>query len=91
MFLLKKKDDDLIERIRYSMKADLNPNDNEEGEEAEEIDNDMLISTVNVDPEIPVFLSYFTCYPQKSGKLSYYNDVYGYDRAIQREMHRLIE
>ena len=91
VFLLKKKDDDLIERIRYSMKADLNPNDNEEGEEAEEIDNDMLISTVNVEPEIPVFLSYFTCYPQKSGELSYYNDVYGYDRAIQREMHRLIE
>ena len=51
----------------------------------------MLISTVNVEPEIPVFLSYFTCYPQKSGELSYYNDVYGYDRAIQREMHRLIE
>lgn len=91
VFLLKKKDDELIERIRYSMTADLNPNDNTEGQEAEVIDNDKLISTVDVDPEIPVFLSYFTCYPSSGGELSYYNDVYGYDKAIHREMQRLIE
>ena len=91
VFLLKKKDGDLIERIRYSMKADLNPNDNEEGQEAEVIDSDKLVSSVEVAPEIPVYLSYFTCYPSEGGELNYYNDVYGYDKAIRREMHRLIE
>ena len=90
VFLLKDKDEDMMERIKYSMTADLNPNDND-GEEVEYIDNDKLISTVNVEPEVPVFLSYFTCYPSKSGELVYYNDIYGYDRAINKEMQQLTQ
>lgn len=89
VFLLKKKDEDLMERIKYSMTANLV--ENAEGQDDELIDQEKLISSVNVDPEVPVFLDYFTCYPSTSGTLNYYNDVYGYDRAINKEMRRLTE
>ena len=85
VFLLKKKDSDLIEKIRYSMEADLNPNDNESDEKVV-IDRDMLVNSVTVEPEIPVFISYFTCYPSSDGELRYYKDVYGYDEAIWKEL-----
>jgi murein L,D-transpeptidase YcbB/YkuD len=89
VFLLKKKDQDLIDRIKYSMEADLNPNDNEPDEKPV-VDRKKLIGSVNVEPEIPVFIGYFTCYPSPDGELQYYKDVYGYDAAIWKEMKKYL-
>jgi murein L,D-transpeptidase YcbB/YkuD len=89
VFLLKKKDQDLIDRIKYSMEADLNPNDNGPDEKPV-VDRKKLIGSVNVEPEIPVFIGYFTCYPSPDGELKYYKDVYGYDAAIWKEMKKYL-
>ncbi|MDB6177899.1 L,D-transpeptidase family protein [Paracoccus sp. Z330] len=35
-------------------------------------------------PEVPVHLVYFTAYPDKSGRIRYFEDVYGRDDAILR-------
>ena len=57
-----------------------------QGSEKVVIDRDMLVNSVTVEPEIPVFISYFTCYPSSDGELRYYKDVYGYDEAIWKEL-----
>ena len=42
----------------------------------------MLISSLKVEPQIPIFITYFTIYPDVNGKLQYFSDVYGYDKVI---------
>ena len=86
IFLLNDKDDDLIDRIRYSMEADINHSQHEEGKPAEHINRDRLIRQVSVEPEVPLFITYFTLYPDQYGQLQEYRDVYGYDKAIIKHL-----
>lgn len=90
-FLLKDPEDDILEKIRYSMTADLRPHDGETEEEHPEIDKDMLVSQVKVNPEIPVFITYYTLYPNQEGVLTEYKDVYGYDRALKERLKPYIK
>ncbi len=72
-FLLEDKDQRLLDKIEYSMTAD------------SLADRSMVIGSVKVEPDIPVYLTYFTLYPAGSGKhtgMREYDDVYGYDRII---------
>lgn len=39
---------------------------------------------VSVKGRIPVYIAYFTAWPQDNGKISYFGDVYGRDRALQK-------
>lgn len=85
--MLKDKDRDLIDKIHYSMTADVGRvNNPEEGSKEEEItdtlDPSKLIGSINVEPRIPLFIVYYTMYPGKDGKMREYDDVYGYDRVI---------
>lgn len=72
-FMLKDKDKKLLDDLKYCMTADsLN-------------DKSRVIGSIKVEPQIPIYLSYFTIYPMK-GKLrsgwEEYPDVYGYDKVI---------
>jgi len=84
-FLLSDKDERTLSRINYSMTADIHPvkplEDTDELPE-DTLDRDLLINSKDVEPEVPVFLSYFTIYPDNKGVLRQYSDVYGYDKAI---------
>ena len=86
VFLLADKDDDLIDRIRYSMEADVNHSRSEEGEPQEHINRDRLVRQVSVEPEVPLFITYYTLYPDQFGQLQEYRDVYGYDKAILKHL-----
>ena len=88
-FLLHDKDADLLERIKYSLSANLNPNPQDE--DAPKPDRSKLVSMVNVSPEVPIFIDYFTCYPSTDGDIRFYNDVYGYDKAILEAMKNYIQ
>jgi len=46
------------------------------------VQRSMLISSLKVEPQIPIFITYFTIYPDVNGKLQYFSDVYGYDKVI---------
>lgn len=83
-FLLHDPDNELLEKIRYSMTADLRPHEGEE--ERPEIDKDMLVHQVKVEPQVPVFITYYTVYPDQNGVLKEYKDVYGYDRALKEHL-----
>ena len=70
VFLLKDKDEQIIEKIKYSMTADSLE------------DHKMVIANINVKPQIPLFITYYTMYPIAGGRVEEYPDVYGYDRVI---------
>lgn len=88
-FLLGENEERTIKRIRYSMNADVSPLGkkrseltDEQREVADTLQRRMLIGRAEVKPSVPVFIWYFTLYPDACGKLKTYNDIYGYDDVI---------
>ena len=83
VFLLGKKDKTLIDKINYSMQADLSKP--KEGEEKRtRVDYRRLVNSVKVNPNVPLFITYYTLYPDVKGKMHTYADVYGYDKVLYR-------
>ena len=81
VFLLDKKDKTLIDKINYSMQADLSKP--KEGEERRtRVDYRRLVNSVKVNPNVPLFITYYTLYPDVTGKMQTYADVYGYDKVL---------
>ena len=94
VFLLHDKDERTLERIRYSMAADIHRPAPEEAAgqlPADTLDRKRLISSKEVEPEVPVFLSYFTVYPDQNDVVRQYPDVYGYDRAILNRLKSFLQ
>ena len=44
----------------------------------------MLLGSVAVTPQVPVFITYHTIVSDRQGHLMQYQDVYGYDRVINQ-------
>ena len=81
VFLLDKKDKTLIDKINYSMQADLSKP--KEGEaKRTRVDYRRLVNSVKVNPNVPLFITYYTLYPDVTGKMQTYADVYGYDKVL---------
>ena len=77
-FLLR-GDDDKAEMVRYSMENDIT---------SETVDKSMLINSINVDPNVPIFITYQTLFLTPEGKIERYPDVYGYDAVLLKELRR---
>ncbi len=78
VFLLGDKQADKAEDVKYSMTHDPEPKDS--------IRDDRMLKVCKVDPEIPVYLTYFTLFPDHSQHLREYSDVYGYDKIIYHHL-----
>ena len=91
VFLLKEKNEEVVEKIKYSMTTDVNNYDESDGVDNSQIDQEKLIKHVEVNPEIPLFITYFTAYPNSSGQLFFYKDVYGYDKALYNELNNYVD
>ena len=76
-FLLKDKDEDFLSRVYYSMTTDL---------KSQDLERSKLLNSVKVSPEVPLFISYYTAYPDSTGNLQFYRDVYGYDSVIYQRL-----
>ena len=74
VFLMGGQDAQLIDKLKYSMTADTLAN------------RQMVIGSITVEPQVPIFITYFTLYPMAGGKMSEYADIYGYDHAIYRSL-----
>ena len=79
----------VLSRIRYSMTADVSPLGKKRHEMTQEqmlvadtLRKDMLIGSVKVTPQIPLFITYYTLFPDANGNISDLPDVYGYDERI---------
>lgn len=74
VFLMGNKKPQLIDKLKYSMTAD-------------SLDNrQMVIGSINVEPQVPIFITYFTLYPMAGGEIREYADIYGYDKVIYRSL-----
>ena len=51
---------------------------------------DSVMRTMEVEPSVPVYINYYTLYPNDSGVLQSYPDVYGYDKAIMERLSAFI-
>lgn len=88
-FLLGKDNQKTIDKIWYSIRADVSPLGKRKEEltpqqqaVADTLKRNMLIGKADVAPKIPVFIWYYTLYPDVNGILRTYNDLYGYDTVI---------
>ena len=88
-FLLGENNKKTIDKIWYSIHADVSPLGKRKDELSPEqqaiadtLKRDMLIGKADVSPKVPVFVWYFTLYPDVSGVLRMYSDLYGYDSEI---------
>ena len=85
VFMLKEKNEEIIDKIKYSMNADVSSYGKKKiggANITDTLDRSKLVNSIAVIPQIPIFITYFTLYPSTNGKLSEYADVYGYDHAI---------
>ncbi len=39
--------------------------------------------TIKLPEKVPVHLTYFTAWPDATGKIQYFNDIYGRDKALE--------
>lgn len=85
-FLLGNDNSSLLRRIEYSMTTDIRPKLIDSVLVEPDIDKRMLIKSVDLVQKVPIKITYFTLYPDKTGNLTAYGDVYGYDKAILREL-----
>lgn len=92
VFLLGEADDDLAAKIKYTMTADVSglgtgrTEDGEAEQRKDTLNRKMLLRSLNVTPAVPVFITYFTIYPDTDGTLREYPDVYGYDKVMYQEL-----
>lgn len=89
MFLVGDKDEELAEKLKYSMTVDLSA-DNDSIRKTK-IDKEKLIRTLYVKPSVPLFITYYTIYYDNSGHLVDYQDVYGYDAILEERLKPFVE
>lgn len=91
VFLVGDGDAKLVDKIRYSINADVSPVGKAKADLTDEqravsdtLRRNMLVGSVGVKPRVPLFIVYFTLYPDADGTLRTFRDVYGYDEVIYR-------
>ena len=82
-FVLDQPDEWLLDRIRISMglKAETDRGRQYLRTHQDEEDH-KLIGYVPVKPHVPLYIIYFTLWPDESGALQTWPDIYGYDKVI---------
>ena len=89
-YLWRETDEWKLDRLRISMGLDPQGERGKKYVEQEDYD-DHLVSGVPVRPHVPLFITYFTLYPDSAGTLVTYPDVYGYDPVVYEEIKPFVE
>jgi len=84
LFLLDGNDKVLQEKLKYSMTRPFVNDD--DSLNTIRIDRKMLINNVGVKPAVPIFITYYTIFYDDEGKLVFFDDIYGYDDALNKEL-----
>ena len=93
VFLLQDKEEALIDKLIYSTTVDMktNPRNNEKDCLENKIDRKRLINSKSLKPSVPLFITYYTLYPDEKGVMRDFPDVYGYDKVIARYLLNYID
>lgn len=82
VFMLKDKDERLMEKMKYSMNVKYGRHRTDDDDRDNPIDRKMMLRSQKVDPQVPLFITYYTLYPNAEGELVGYDDIYGYDPVV---------
>lgn len=88
-FVLDEPDEWLLDRIRISMGL---PPEGEQGREymaTHDGTDHKLIGYVPVKPRVPIYILYYTLWPDADGILQTWPDVYGYDDVMWKQLKSL--
>lgn len=97
-FLLGETDDWTLDKIRISMdippvtsqgKEYIRTHKPEEGENGRRLPQ-KLVSYMPINPHVPIYITYYTLYPDRNGQIQSYPDVYGYDQSIWNHLKKYI-
>lgn len=90
-------DKNTVERIGYSIKADVSSlgshaqsSESNTPAKADTLNRKKLIGKVTVEPSVPIFILYYTIYPNAQGEMEPFNDVYGYDAPILKRIRNFM-
>ncbi len=79
LFLLGDEDASVKAKIQYSMTARIS---HDEGMSKDTLSRSMIIGSKSIEPAVPLFITYYTLYPDAQGRMCEYSDIYGYDAVI---------
>lgn len=87
-----------LRRIGYSMTADISPLDKDKSELSvtekailDTLQQKLIINSVKIEPQIPLFITYRTLLPLANGSYLTCEDVYGYNNLIWDELQQIIQ
>ena len=73
------------------METDLTNKQELSPEKRPKIDKSRLVNTVKVEPQVPLFITYYTLFPSQDGHLMEYPDVYGYDGVLYKSLQKYLQ
>lgn len=86
VFMLDDKDDETVEKIKYSMDFYSKKTRDVIGErgsgEKLAYDRKKYLNSLRLANPVPIFITYYTIYPDVDDVLRDYKDIYGYDKVI---------
>lgn len=86
VFMLSDKNSSVAEKIKYTMSVDM---DGDSGGKPKP-DRKKMVCNVRIDPQIPLFITYYTMYYGSGGGLVSYEDVYGFDDVTAERLRPYI-
>lgn len=94
VFMLADKDEKLIDKIDYTMNewhSKYEKGNADATSEEPETDRSRYLGSLKVNPPVPLFITYYTIYPDENNVLRKYNDIYGYDEAIYTQLKQFLQ
>ena len=95
--MLHEKEDNTIERIKYSMTNDNHVKEQSEKRNTHKVksesaltDSGLYLNSLKINPTVPLFITYYTVYPVEKSGIREYNDIYGYDQVIYDHLKRFM-
>lgn len=79
LFLLGDEASSVKYKIQYTMTAHTSHN---AVAEKDTLRRNLIIGSKNLEPVVPLFITYYTLYPNAQGHMCEYSDIYGYDAVI---------
>lgn len=79
LFLLGDEASTVKDKIQYTMTARISHN---AVAEVDTLRRNLIIGSKKIEPVVPLFITYYTLYPNAQGHMCEYSDIYGYDAVI---------
>lgn len=86
VFMLSDKDEKTMAKMKYSMTVKYGRHRTEDDDQSDPIDRTLLLRSQKVAPQVPIFITYYTLYPNVEGRLEEYDDIYGFDAVIYNKI-----